>query len=700
MEERLLAIARSFWPELETMDGQDRTSGVFDVVGFLYSTPLALVGLSWLMAVTDLALIRAEWPMLALLLVLQFLFERFDFFLFVEATPGNSSIWQSSLGPVIVWSAALIFGPSALWLFVFWWLVWFVRTWRKARSAGSRWHCIRNLTFNLACVTFASLIALTLYGYWANQGASGSAFPLPGLGLDAVLPALLATLVWWLLSTLIWAPLFVYSASAQRLRGSSLRMFIRFWAVTTGSHFLVDPFAVLAAGLYTQNGLGGYLFFLAGLLLASIMAHLLSQAVERSQQRSRELEELEHLGRALIACCLDAADLPAVLREHVPKMFPSSPIEIRADFGSLLDDQILLRHPHDAPPVPGLAWEWLRTASEARVFLPGEALPWQAAPQPAGEAVLLAPILEVQSERPLGGIYLSRKRDFGAARNSMPALQSLAAQVASALESAQVYVQTLAHQRVEQELALAWRIQARFLPDDLPHIDGWQLAATLKPARETSGDFYDVIPLPRGRFGLVVADVADKGVGAALYMALSRTLIRTYASEYDNRPDKVLGATNRRILMDAGASLFVTVFYGVLDPEQGTLTYFLAGHPPPFLLSAENGDSIQTLRGGGIALGIMEEAAYDYHVLQLEPGAVLLLYTDGVVDAQNQQQEFFGKERMLERAQAGLDSSASPGRLAQDLQDALLTGVHEFVGDAAQFDDITLMVVARSSANE
>jgi sigma-B regulation protein RsbU (phosphoserine phosphatase) len=152
--------------------------------------------------------------------------------------------------------------------------------------------------------------------------------------------------------------------------------------------------------------------------------------------------------------------------------------------------------------------------------------------------------------------------------------------------------------------------------------------------------------------------------------------------------------------MDAGASLFVTVFYGVLDPEQGTLTYCLAGHPPPFLLSAEHGDSVQTLRGGGIALGIMEEAAYEYHVLQLEPGAVLLLYTDGVVDAQNQQQEFFGKERMLKRAQAGLDSSASPGRLAQDLQDALLTGVHEFVGDAAQFDDITLMVVARSSANE
>ena len=246
-------------------------------------------------------------------------------------------------------------------------------------------------------------------------------------------------------------------------------------------------------------------------------------------------------------------------------------------------------------------------------------------------------------------------------------------------------------------MALAWQIQASFLPEELPHIPGWQLTAALKPARETSGDFYDVIPLSNGRFGLVVADVADKGVGAALYMALSRTLIRTYAADFDSRPDKVLGATNHRLLMDARAGLFVTVFYGILDPAAGTLTYCSAGHPPPYLLSVDKSDVAQALDGTGMALGILQEAAWENQVVQFAPDTALLLYTDGVVDAQNQHQEFFGWERMLASARADVDSSARRGTLAQNMQDAVMTGIHQFVGDVPQFDDITLMVVVRSS---
>jgi serine phosphatase RsbU (regulator of sigma subunit) len=685
VEERLLAIAKKFWPELETMSGPERRDGVRNVVGFLYSAPLALVGLVWLMTATDLTLFRTEWPTLSLLFVLLFLFERLGFFFFIEVTPGTYSDWQASLGMVIIWSAALIFGPSALWLLIFHELIYYARRWQRSTSVGSRWSCLRNFTVNLAEETFASLVALTLYEHW------GGVFPLPGVTLEQVLPAFYATFIRWLLSVLILIPLLGYLVSPQPLIGGSLGAYIKFWAVGLGWGFLVSPFAILAAGLYVQNGLGGYLFFVAGLLLASFLAHQLSQAVERSQQRSRELEKLEQLGRAMITCCPDASDLPEVLKEHVSNMFPYSQIEIR-----IFPHQTLLHHPKDWPPVGAPVWEWLRTTSEARYFSPEAALPWDK--QPTSNAVVVAPILDVETTEPIGGIYLSRRRDLDtlAVPNLLPAVlpavQSLAAQVASALNGAKVYEQTLAHQRVEQELVLAGQIQASFLPGDLPHVPGWQLTATLEPARQTSGDFYDVIPLQNGRFAIVVADVADKGMGAALYMALSRTLIRTYAVEYHTRPDDVLRVANHRILADAQAGLFVTVFYGLLDPTTGTLTYCNAGHNPPYLLSARNKDSVQALRRTGMPLGIAGGVTWEQEVVQLGPGDMLVLCTDGVTEAQDAQETFFGTERLLEVVRTNL------GRPAQEVQDALLAEVHEFVGNAPQFDDIALMVVVRGSA--
>jgi sigma-B regulation protein RsbU (phosphoserine phosphatase) len=208
---------------------------------------------------------------------------------------------------------------------------------------------------------------------------------------------------------------------------------------------------------------------------------------------------------------------------------------------------------------------------------------------------------------------------------------------------------------------------------------------------ETAGDFYDFIPLPNGRLGILVADVAGKGMGAALYMALSRTLIRTYAAEYDTRPDLVLSAVNDRILMDTRASLFVTVFYGILDPVSGTLTYSNAGHNPPYLLNANDGGVVQELRRTGIPLGIPEDMTWQQAAVPVAPGDVLVLYTDGITEAQDGQDRFFGEGRLLEIVRDSL------GRSARDIQDALISEVHEFVGAAPQFDDITLMVVARDA---
>ena len=344
MEKRLKAIARKLWPEIETMSGSDYVSGLYNVTGFLYAAPMALVGLVWLIADTDLDLMRTQWLMLSLLLVLLFVFEKLDFFFFVEIMPGTYADWQASFTSVITWSAALIFGPSGLWLAVLHGLIFYARRWWRSPSIERRWSVARNFAFNLMEI-LTSLIALTLYANWASSSTPGSAFPQPGLTLDSVLPAFLATFVWWLLPALVWVPILIFF---KRFRTSatedSQRAYTRFWASALGWSILVGPFAVLAAGLYAQIGVGVYLFFVSGLLLASWLAHHLSQAVGRSQQRSRELEKLEHLSRAILNSPPDASTLPDVLEEHVSNMFPLSLIEIHIERDPLFATQTLLHH--------------------------------------------------------------------------------------------------------------------------------------------------------------------------------------------------------------------------------------------------------------------------------------------------------------------------------------------------------------------
>jgi serine phosphatase RsbU (regulator of sigma subunit) len=273
-----------------------------------------------------------------------------------------------------------------------------------------------------------------------------------------------------------------------------------------------------------------------------------------------------------------------------------------------------------------------------------------------------------------------------------PAIQSLGAQIASALLKAEIYTQALAYQRVTQELSLAGRIQASFLPDELPRLQGWELAVSLLPARETSGDFFDLIPLADGKVGILIADVADKGVGAALYMALTRTLIRTYAIEFDDeeaQPEVVFFAVNNRILNDARADLFVTAFYGVLDPASGTLTYANAGHNPPYLLHDLGEPAYEPLHATGMPIGIEEDQLWERMEASIEPGGGLILYTDGVTDAQNCDGQFYEYDRLLAELEAGR------GLSAHELQDRILAEIHDWTTGAQQFDDITLMVIAR-----
>lgn len=240
-----------------------------------------------------------------------------------------------------------------------------------------------------------------------------------------------------------------------------------------------------------------------------------------------------------------------------------------------------------------------------------------------------------------------------------------------------------------QELTQAGHLQRGLLPNSLPRVRGWQFAAAWRPARETSGDFYDFIPLPGGRIGIVIADVADKGIGAALYMALSRTLIRNFATDYPAHPDQTLRAASQRILDETEAGLFVTVFYGVLDPVTGAFTYCNAGHNPPYLVSTWGDGRVHVLPGRGMALGVLDGASWGQTTVEMLPGATLLMYTDGVVDAHNGDSVRYGDDRLLRFA--GDNAHVT----AQSLVDGLLARVQHFAGGESQFDDITIVAVRR-----
>lgn len=254
-----------------------------------------------------------------------------------------------------------------------------------------------------------------------------------------------------------------------------------------------------------------------------------------------------------------------------------------------------------------------------------------------------------------------------------------------------IYAEMLARERTSADLALAGRIQTSLMPENTPAIPGYGLAARLESAQETSGDFYDFIELPGGKTALIIADVTDKGPGAAMFMAMSRTLLRTFATQHIASPEKAIHAVNQRMHEDAPGGLFVSLFYSILDPHEHTLTYVNAGHNPPFLLRAQDPSHLHTIGRTGTQLGLFDDAVWTHDTLILEPGDVLLLYTDGVLDTQNLAEQFFGNDR-LENA---LKTAA--GKSATEILDSILKEVHTFMGAAPMADDITIMVVKREA---
>ncbi|PWH19923.1 MAG: hypothetical protein DDG58_03620 [Ardenticatenia bacterium] len=268
----------------------------------------------------------------------------------------------------------------------------------------------------------------------------------------------------------------------------------------------------------------------------------------------------------------------------------------------------------------------------------------------------------------------------------------LRAHVSAALEKKWLRDQERAYlAAIRREMELGRQIQADFMPVDLPHISSWEIAARFLPAGEVSGDFFDVFQPSDAYISLAIGDVSGKGVGAALFVALIRTLLRAF-SEIDNgNPDSVLNAVrlvNRYILRhhQQRASTFATLFLGVLTIQTGELRYINAGHVPA-VLSRWDG-SQELLFPSGPMVGITEILPFEEHSTQLNPGDLLLLYTDGVTEAMNTKYQLFGIERLQEVV---CSDASSPRQLLQSIEAHLIT--HS--GETPFSDDVTMLAIKR-----
>jgi serine phosphatase RsbU (regulator of sigma subunit) len=430
------------------------------------------------------------------------------------------------------------------------------------------------------------------------------------------------------------------------------------------------------------------------LLGTALLVDGLSRSAETARQRTREMALLEVLSQTVLQSPLDGSALPDLLAEHIPGLFPLCDVAI-----CLYPDQMLMTHPGGWAGSDPLMWAWEADHTLPQVFEPRHPRPWVTSPARCG--TLIVPIVEAQGERAIGRMVIERATQGRHLARLLPAAQSLAAQIASALYSADAYQKSveerIARERGERELALGARVQTSFLPREVPVMDGWQIAAELEPARETSGDFYDFIPLQGGRLGIVVADVADKGLGAAFHMALGVTLMRSTLAEIASRYPRstlrqmpeLVRRVNARLIGDSTTETFITAFFGILDTKTSTLHYINAGHNPPYVFRPDRRRRIRELRPTGPALGLFDEYRWGRRSVKLHPGDLIVLYTDGLTDAEDSARNPFGEGRLQNVVRDNL------GQPVTRLADAVMGSVYDFRGEAAQFDDITLVLVRR-----
>jgi sigma-B regulation protein RsbU (phosphoserine phosphatase) len=270
--------------------------------------------------------------------------------------------------------------------------------------------------------------------------------------------------------------------------------------------------------------------------------------------------------------------------------------------------------------------------------------------------------------------------------SEIPLFQRLADQAAISLERERLFHEFMEKQKMEEQLNVARDIQRHLWPRLLPNLPGYSIIGQSKPALEVGGDYYDFIPLDDGKFAFVIGDVSGKGVGAGLIMATLRATLRTQFAQHTDI-DRAIQLVNKAVTNDTRPTEFVTMFLAILDPLTHVLTYVNAGHNPPYIVDEDG--TITELNAGGPVVGILHPMHFESRTVEMKPGSVLLLYTDGVTEAENEIGEMFEEPKL----QAYLRENIT--QTIDGIHKSLMNAIEEFQGDAPQADDITIIFLKR-----
>ncbi len=292
----------------------------------------------------------------------------------------------------------------------------------------------------------------------------------------------------------------------------------------------------------------------------------------------------------------------------------------------------------------------------------------------------------------LGIFFLTQgRKNKTLSSRKMDLLNSIVQQIMFAVENDMLYDETLAKRKIEEELALAREIQQRMLPVANPDSKKFDIASFIHPCEAVSGDYFDFIPINTESIGIAIGDICGKGIPAALLSSTVLAAIRSQL-EYTTSPELIIRNLNRLLIRSTAESIFLTIFFGILDTTTGVLKYINAGHPPPILIKE---GVIKELKGTTPALGILESRFEHEHSVEFHNGDLLLLYTDGIIECQNPKKKIYGRKRLLTLLHKMFIEKKPKKVKLETVVNRIIADVRKFIGSAPQTDDLTLLAIRR-----